>query len=113
METTLRERRKNPRLKAIRNALSVNEEILAEILDINNCGISCRGLMTNDKPLPAITMIGLLGCESGIFVEDLPCRMIHTINETIDSRTFVKFSLEFQNLTLNQLNKLDHFIKTT
>jgi hypothetical protein len=113
MDTTLRERRKKPRLIPIKNVLSVNEVILAEIIDINNCGISCRGLMTNGKTLPKITTLGLLNCQSGIFVENLPCRTVRTIHETIDNRTFVKFSMEFQNLIPSQLIILDRFIKNT
>ncbi len=113
MDTTHRERRKKPRHRPIENALSVNEEILAEIIDINNCGISCRGLIPNARMLPAITRIGLLNCESGISIDNLACRIVRTTNETIDNRIFVKFGLEFQNLTRNQLNKLDQFIKNT
>ena len=69
--------------------------------------------MTNNEPLPAITTIGLLNCESGISVENLSCRMVRTIHEIIDRRPFVNFSLEFTNLTRYQLDKLDQFIKDT
>jgi c-di-GMP-binding flagellar brake protein YcgR len=113
MGTTHRERRKTHRLEAITYALSVNEEILAEIIDISKCGISCRSLMTDNKPLLPITEIGLLNCESGSSVENLACRMVRVAYETIDKKTFVNFSVEFQNLTTYQRNKLDQFIKTT
>ncbi len=113
MGTTHRERRRTQRLEAMTYALSVNEEILAEIIDISNYGISCRSLLTNDKPLLPITEIGLLNCESGSSVENLSCRMVRVAYETIDKKTFVNFSVEFQNLTTYQRSKLDQFIKTT
>ena len=112
MVATGRERRKNPRLRPSTYALSANEEILAEIIDISNCGISCRCLTGNNK-LPGIIEMGLLNCTFGKSVENLSCRMVRSNRVTANRKTFVDFSLEFLNLTSRQLSQLDQFIKST
>ena len=92
-------------------ALSVNQDILAEVIDISNSGLSCRSLTSKDTPWPTVIEMGLLNCTFGKSVENLSCRMIRSNRVTTNRKTFMNFSLEFQNLTSWQRNQLDQFIK--
>ena len=111
----LQERRKHPRFRMNPDVLSINQDILAEVVDISNCGVSCRCLASSDKPMAAITEIELLNCKIGTSVDCLPCRMVRsskkTISEAFTSTMIMQFSVEFQNLTGPQRNQLDQFIK--
>lgn len=108
------ERRKRPRYRVNKDVLSLNQDILAEIIDISACGMSCRCLMSTDKPLTAITEIELLNCELGTSIECLPCRMTRSskkhISDAFTSTVIMNFSLEFQDLTGRQCRQLDRFI---
>ena len=92
-------------------ALSANQDILAEILDISNSGISCRCLTCAEAPPPAVTEMGILDCTFGKSVENLACRMVRSSRETMNRKTFVNFSMEFENVTSEQRNQLEQFIK--
>jgi hypothetical protein len=98
-----------------KDVLSINQDILAEVLDISNCGMSGRCLTSTVKPLTAITEIDILNCELGISIEGLPCRMVRCskkkISDALTSTLIMNFSLEFQFLTSNQHLILDQFIK--
>jgi hypothetical protein len=115
MNTVYNERRKYPRFRMNKDVLSINQDILAEVLDISNCGMLGRCLTSTAKPLTAITEIDILNCELGISIEGLPCRMVRsskkTISDALTSTMIMNFSIEFQFLTNNQLFKLDQFIK--
>ena len=115
MDTAYNERRKHPRYRVNKDVLSINKDILAEVLDISNCGMSGRCLTSTHMPLTAITEIDILNCELGTSIEGLPCRMVRsskkTISDALTSTMIMNFSLEFQHLTRNQNFKLDQFIK--
>lgn len=98
-DVTLNERRRSPRYNVNRYVVSFNQDILAKIVDISNCGISCRCITHNLKLLPTVTKIGLLNCDLGTTVENLACRVVRIFQETGESKTFVNFCLEFENLT--------------
>ena len=113
MSTVHTERRRDPRHRMSTYALSANQDILAEVLDISNSGISCRCLTCDDAPLPAVTELGLLDCTFGKSVENLACRVVRSSRETSQRKTFVNFSLKFENVTSNQRHQLEQFIKST
>jgi hypothetical protein len=108
------ERRKYPRYRVDKDVLSINQDILAEVLDISTGGMSCRCLMSTDKPLTAITEIELLNCELGTSIECLSCRIVRsskkTISDAFTSTVIMNFGLEFQDLTGSQCQQLDQFI---
>ena len=114
MDTEGIERRKRPRYKVNKDVLSINQDILAEVIDISTCGMSCRCLMSTDKPLTTITEIELLNCELGTSIECLPCKMVHNskkkISDAFTSTVVMNFGLEFQDLTGRQCQLLDQFI---
>ena len=114
MDTAGIERRKQPRYRVNKDVLSINHDILAEVIDISACGMSCRCLMSADRPLTTITEIELLNCELGTSIECLPCRMVRsskkTISDAFTSTVIMNFGLEFQDLTGRQCQQLDQFI---
>ncbi len=114
MDTAGIERRKRPRHRVNKDVLSINQDILAEVIDISACGMSCRCLMSTDKPLTAIAEIELLNCELGTSIECLPCRMVRSskknISDAFTSTVIMNFSLEFQDLSGRQCRQLDQFI---
>ena len=115
MDVVQRERRRHPRYKVNRDVLSINQDILAEVLDISNSGMSCQCLTSTQKPLTAVTEIDLLNCELGTSIEGLSCRMVRsskkTISDALTSTMIMNFSLEFQHVTRKQHSILDKFIK--
>ena len=111
MSTVHTERRRDPRFRMNTYALSASQDILAEVLDISNSGINCRCLTCDDAPLPAVTEVGLLDCTFGKSVENLVCRVVRSSREIGKRKTFVNFSLKFENVTSEQRNQLDQFIK--
>ena len=115
MGTVRNERREHPRYRVNKDVLSINQDILAEVIDISKCGMSCRCLTSTDRPLTAITEIELLNCELGTSIESLHCRMVRSSQKTISgaftSTLITHFSLEFQNITGSQRQQLDQFIK--
>jgi hypothetical protein len=115
MDTVYNERRRHPRYKMNRDILSINQDILAEVLDISNSGMSGRCLTSTSKPLTAISEIDILNCELGSSIEGLPCRMVRSrekpITDALISTMIMYFSLEFQHLTSSQHYRLSQFIK--
>jgi len=115
MNTVHHERRRDPRCRVNKDVLSINQDILAEVIDISKSGMACRCLTSTEKPLTAITEIELLNCELGTSIESLHCRMVRSSNKTISgaftSTMIMHFSLEFQNITGSQHQQLDQFIK--
>jgi hypothetical protein len=115
MEVMQRERRKHPRYRMNRDVLSLNRDILAEVVNISASGMSGRCLTSVSRPLSAITEIDILNCERGTSVEGLPCRMVRSsersISEALTSTKILNFSLEFHYLTDNQCLRLNTFIK--
>lgn len=116
MDTVHNERRSYPRYRVHTYALSVNADILAEIVDISNCGMSCRYLTSNNKSLPDITEMGILNCESGNFVQNLSCRMVRssqeTVSDTLPMTVSIIFILKFHDLASEQRKQLDQFINS-
>jgi hypothetical protein len=109
------ERRKHPRYKMNKNILSISEDVLAEVVDISEAGISCKCLASFDKLLIQIYKIELLNCELGTSVEGLHGRLIRSSNRAISlalsSTIIMNFSLEFQDLTQIKRKQLFQFIK--
>jgi hypothetical protein len=115
METLSPERRKHPRYKMSKNVLAINQDILAEVIDISNGGMACQCLSSTDRPLAVISDIEILNCELGTSIEGLSCRMVRssnkTISDTFTSTMIMNFIIEFQNVTSKQFKQLDQFIK--
>lgn len=115
MDTVRTERRKDPRYRVSTNVLAINQDILAEVIDISNCGMACRCLSSTDRPLTVITNIEILNCELGTSIEGLSCRMVRSnkksISDVFISTMIMNFILEFQNLTSKQSKQLNQFIK--
>ena len=115
MHRVQKERRKYTRYKVTQDVLSVNQDVLAEVIDISECGISCQGLTYTAKPLATIIEIELLNCELGTSIDCLPCRIVRRSKKAIfdefASTMIMNFSLEFTNLTSKQLKLLGQFIK--
>ena len=81
--STKNERRKHPRYKKNKNILFVSEDILAEVVDVSESGISCKFLAGFDKLLTQIHQIELLDCELGTSIEGLHVRLVRSSNKTI------------------------------
>jgi len=115
MKAMHKERRRNPRYKLNKDVLSINQEILAEVMDISKSGVACQCLMSTRKSLPDFVEIELLNCELGTSVECLPCRMVRCnkkfILDAFTSTMIMSFSLEFKNLTAAQRKELARFIR--
>ena len=115
MDRVQKERRRYPRYRVNQDVLSVNQDILAEVIDISECGISCRCLAYTAIPLDTNIEIGLLNCELGTSIEYLPCRIVRRSKKAIlddfASTIIMNFSLDFMNLASKQLKLLGQFIK--
>ena len=77
--TTENERRKHPRYK-MKKIISINNDILAEVVDISGSGISCTCLGNIEKPFTCINEIELLNYELGTSVKGLHCRLVRSRN---------------------------------
>jgi hypothetical protein len=95
--------------------LSINDDVLAEAVDISRSGISCKCLASVDILLTKIQKIELLNCELGTSVKGLHGRLVRSNNRPISlaspSTVIMNFSFEFQNLTPIQRKQLFQFIK--
>jgi hypothetical protein len=115
MMATFKERRRAPRYKLNKDVLSINQQILAEVMDISRSGIACQCLMSTQKALPDFHEIELLNCELGTSIESLPCKMVRSdkkyILDAFTSTMIMSFSLEFKDLTEKQARELARFIQ--
>jgi c-di-GMP-binding flagellar brake protein YcgR len=114
MDAVRNERRRHPRYRVNKDVLSINQDILAEVIEISKCGMSCRCLTSTARPLTSITEIELLNCDHGTSVENLHCRMVRSSKKSISgaftSTQIMHFSLEFQLISKTQRRQLDRFI---
>lgn len=108
-------RRKYPRYKMNENILSINGDILAEVIDISRSGISCKCLASVDKAITGIDEIELFNCQFGTSVKGLLCKWVRssikTISPTSPLMMIMNFSLKFEDLTQIKQEQLFQFIK--
>ena len=112
--STRNERRKYPRYTMNKEVLSINEDILAEVVDISESGISLRCLASVAEKLNAIITIEIVDCGMGTSVKDLFCRLVRSSKKVISpasiSAMIMNSSFEFLDLTQIKRKQLLQFI---
>ena len=109
------ERRRHPRYTMNKKVLSINEDILAEVVDISESGISLRCLANVSEKLNKIITIEIVDCGMGTSVEDLFGRLVRSSKQVSFpaslSVMIMDFSLEFLDLTYIKRKQLLQFIE--
>jgi hypothetical protein len=115
MGSVQEERRRHTRFRVSNNILFINQDTLAEVIDISTCGMACRCLTRADKPITEFSEIELLNYDLDISIEGLPCRIVRSsktaITDSLLTTLIMHFSIEFKGLTNKQRRQLDRFIE--
>jgi c-di-GMP-binding flagellar brake protein YcgR len=113
--STENERRRHPRYTMNKKVLLINEDILAEVVDISESGISLQCLANVAEKLNKIITIEIVDCGMGTSVEDLFCRLVRSSKKVFSPASFsamiMNFSLEFLDLSQIKRKQLLQFIE--
>lgn len=109
------EQRKFPRFKMNKDILTINVDVMAEVVDISRSGLSFQCPTIIGKIVNKLEKILLLNCRSGSSVDELTCRLVRSNNkvsaETLPARMIMNCSLEFLHLSRIKRKQLFQFIK--
>jgi hypothetical protein len=113
--STKTERRKYPRFKMNKNVLTINDDVLAEVMDISRSGISFQCPAIVGQTTYKFEKVSLFNCRSGASVDELTCRLVRSSNkvfaETLPAKMITNCSLEFGRLSKIKRKQLFQFIK--
>lgn len=89
-------------------------ENLGQLLDISRGGISLRCSVETEKVQDGF-VLGIFVSGGDFKIEEIPFRLISDVEMTFDSalskRNLRRYCIQFEELTPDQINRLDHFLK--
>lgn len=107
------ERRQHQRFKAPEKTLAITPSIIGQIVDISAGGCELKYIDNNGK-LAQEGAMDILMNDKGFYMEQLPIAMAwqdRPASSALSTIVIRKVGLRFANLTPNQRERIDYFIK--